>query len=247
MRRLCLGLLFLAALAGPAFAALNFPALTGRVVDNAHILSAPTARALEQTLEDLERKTTDQLVVVTLPSLQGDSIEDYGYQLGRAWGIGQKGKDNGVLLVVAPAEHKVRIEVGYGLEGELTDAASSIIINSVILPEFRQGHMENGVMKGANAIASALEGTPPVVLPYARPYHAKSRNYFDLAYNFFLFVIFIFLICRRIHYIRKYGWTKGMAMGGSSGGGGFSSGGFGGGGFSGGGGGFGGGGASGGW
>ena len=105
---------------------LTFPRLTGRVVDEAGILDAATRAELTQKLADLEAKSTDQLVVVTLRSLQGTSIEDYGYQLGRAWQIGQKGKNNGVLLIVAPNERKVRIEVGYGLEGTLTDAITSL-------------------------------------------------------------------------------------------------------------------------
>src|ERR1700744_2997523 len=99
--------------AAPARADPTFPPLTGRVVDDAHVLSAQTQSDLTQKLSDLEQKTGRQLVVVTLPSLQGYEIEDYGYQLGRAWGIGQKGQDNGALLIIAPTEHKVRIEVGY--------------------------------------------------------------------------------------------------------------------------------------
>ena len=109
----------------PRTGALTFPTLTGRVVDEANILDPATQRAaLTQKLADLEAKSTDQVVVVTLKSLQGTSIEDYGYQLGRHWQIGQKDKNNGVLLIVAPNERKVRIEVGYGLEGTLTDLVS---------------------------------------------------------------------------------------------------------------------------
>ena len=106
---------------GPA-CALTFPALTGRVVDEAGILDPATKATLEQKLSDFETKTTGQLVVVTLKSLQGTSIEDYGYQLGRHWQIGQKEKNTGALLIVAPNERKVRIEVGYGFEGTLTAA-----------------------------------------------------------------------------------------------------------------------------
>ena len=106
-------------LAVPALA-LDFPALSGRVVDEANVLDRATRTALAQKLADLEAKTTDQLVVVTLKSLQETSIEDFGVQLGRHWRIGQQGKNNGALLIVAPNERKVRIEVGYGLEGTLT-------------------------------------------------------------------------------------------------------------------------------
>ena len=100
---------------------------------------------IDSKLAALEAKTTDQLVVVTLNSLQGYDIADYGYQLGRAWGIGQKGKNNGVLLIVAPNEHDVRIEVGYGLEGDLTDAVSRLIIENAILPRFRAGDYPGGI------------------------------------------------------------------------------------------------------
>ncbi|MDP9127944.1 MAG: TPM domain-containing protein, partial [Pseudomonadota bacterium] len=114
MRRGTLSLFFLLALLGSALAAIHYPALTGRVVDDAGVLSAGQGAALEQQLAAFESESGTQLVVATLPSLQGDTIEDYGYQLGRNWGIGQKGKDNGALLIVALQEKKVRIEVGYG-------------------------------------------------------------------------------------------------------------------------------------
>src|SRR5262245_42554492 len=117
-----------------AFAAyaLTFPELTGRVVDDAGILDPATKAALERKLAEIE--TTGQLVVVTLKSLQGTSIEDYGYQLGRHWQIGQKEKNTGALLIVAPNERKVRIEVGYGFEGTLSDAVSKLIIENSIVP-----------------------------------------------------------------------------------------------------------------
>ena len=125
--------LFLLFIAGPAYA-LIFPALTGRVVDEAGILDLATKKAIEEKLSEFETKTTGQLVVVTLKSLQGTSIEDYGYQLGRHWQIGQKDKNTGALLIVAPNERKVRIEVGYGFEGTLTDAISKLIIENSIIP-----------------------------------------------------------------------------------------------------------------
>ena len=141
-----------------ALAAPKFPVLTGRVVDDAHVLSESAVQSIDRMLADYERGTTNQVVVVTIPSLQGTTIEDYGYQLGRTWQIGQKGKDNGILLIIAPKERKVRIEVGYGLEPVLTDAASSTIVNSVILPSFRSGSMEQGVIDGTQAILSVLGG-----------------------------------------------------------------------------------------
>jgi uncharacterized protein len=139
-----------------AVAAPTFPALTGRVVDDAKILSPPTRAALDTKLEALETKTSRQLVIVTVSSLQGYEIEDYGYQLGRTWGIGQKGRDNGVLLIVAPNERRVRVEVGYGLEGVLTDALSSVILQAQVLPKFRAGDFEGGVVSGADALIDQL-------------------------------------------------------------------------------------------
>jgi len=137
---------------------LTFPVLSGRVVDEAGILDAPASTALTQSLADLEQKTTDQLVVVTLKSLQGTSIEDYGYQLGRSWQIGQKDKNNGVLLIVAPNERKVRIEVGYGLEGTLTDAVSKLIIENSILPRFKIADYAGGIKRGVEDIIQVLSG-----------------------------------------------------------------------------------------
>jgi uncharacterized protein len=139
-----------------AAAAPTFPALTGRVVDGANILSPQTRASLDAKLEALEAKTSRQLVVVTTPSLQGYEIDDYGYQLGRVWGIGEKGRDNGVLLIVAPNERRVRIEVGYGLEGVLTDALSNVILQAQVLPKFRTGDFEGGVVAGADAVIEQL-------------------------------------------------------------------------------------------
>jgi uncharacterized protein len=140
--------------------ALTFPQLTGRVVDEAGILDQATRTAIERKLADLEAKTTGQLVVVTLKSLQGTSIEDYGYQLGRHWGIGQKEKNSGTLLIVAPNERKVRIEVGYGLEGNLTDAVSKLIIENSIVPRFRAGDFAGGVNRGVDDIIQVLTVDP---------------------------------------------------------------------------------------
>ena len=137
---------------------LSFPALTARVVDDADILDAASRTALTDSLASLEAKTTDQLVVVTLKSLQGISIEDYGYQLGRQWQIGQKEKNNGVLLIVAPVERKVRIEVGYGLEGTLTDAVTKFIIETSILPRFKTGDFSGGIKRGVEDTIQVLSG-----------------------------------------------------------------------------------------
>ena len=154
-------LLWVIALAAVWLAALpalsqSFPALSGRIVDEARLLSAEREAALTTRLEALEAETGDQLVVITVNDLQGYPIEDYGYRLGRAWGIGQDEDDNGVLLIVAPNERKVRIEVGYGLEPILTDALSARIIHDDILPAFRVGGFERGIEQGVEAIATQL-------------------------------------------------------------------------------------------
>ena len=142
--------------AAPASAAPTFPALTGRVVDDAHILSPQAQAELTQKLAALEASNSRQLIVVTLPSLQGYDIADYGYQLGRAWGVGQKATNNGALFIVAPSEHKVRVEVGYGLEGVLTDGLTSVILQREVLPRFKTGDMQGGVLAGADALIQQM-------------------------------------------------------------------------------------------
>ena len=136
----------------------NFPILTGRVVDQAGVLSQGVKEELETALAAHEANTTNQVVVVTLESLDGVAIEEYSLELARHWGIGQKGKDNGVVLVVAPNDKQVRIEVGYGLEGTLTDALSSNIINYYIIPEFKKGDIQNGIKIGTQKIIALLDG-----------------------------------------------------------------------------------------
>lgn len=142
----------------PAISSLTFPTLTGRVVDEAGLLSTADRESLTASLADLEARTTDQLVVVTLKSLQGTTIEDYGYQLGRSWRIGQKDKDSGALLIVAATERKVRIEVGYGLEGTLTDAMTKLVIENAILPAFKTGDFAGGIKSGTDQIIQLLLG-----------------------------------------------------------------------------------------
>jgi uncharacterized protein len=136
----------------------QFPSLTGRIVDNANLIPADVRTAIEAELASLEGKSSDQLVVVTLPGLQGFSIENFGYKLGRHWGIGQKEQDNGVLLIVAPNERKVRIEVGKRLEPIVTDAMSRLIIENSILPAFRRGDFPGGIKAGVRDIKDLLLG-----------------------------------------------------------------------------------------
>ncbi|MEE9425346.1 MAG: TPM domain-containing protein [Methylococcales bacterium] len=159
--QLVLGYLLLAFLLLLAFvcqAAPNFPALTGRVVDQANVLSAQQESALSAKLAEHERKTSNQVVVVTLASLEGYDISDYGYQLGRYWKIGQKDLNNGALLIVAPNERKVRIETGYGLEGALPDVLSNQIIQDEIVPRFRNGDTGGGIAAGTQAMLDAIAG-----------------------------------------------------------------------------------------
>ena len=241
--------------AGSAFAEPTFPVLTGRVVDDANLLSASEKAELTAELKALEEKSSDQVVVVTLPSLQGYAIEDYGYQLGRHWGIGTKPLNNGVLLIVAPNERKVRIEVGRGLEPLVTDAIASIIINTSILPRFRAGNFPEGIKNGVHDIVLALTGDAAEL-----EQRAKARQDADQPAVDWLMVIFWTIIILWIVY-SMYRASQPGAVGRSGGGpvimpgpgwdsggsgGGWSSGG-GGGGFSGGGGDFGGGGSSGSW
>jgi uncharacterized protein len=155
--RAVIGVLLLLALGALAHA-LTFPQLSGRVVDDANILDATTRQALTDKLAAVEAKSGDQVVVVTLKSLQGTSIEDYGYQLGRHWGIGQKGTNNGAMLIVVPSEHKVRIEVGYGLEGALTDAVTRLIIQNAIVPRFRANDFAGGITRGVDDIIQVVSG-----------------------------------------------------------------------------------------
>jgi uncharacterized protein len=136
--------------------ALNFPALTGRVVDQANIISAETRSAIAAKLADLEAKSGIQLVVATVPSLEGEEIEPYANQLFRIWQLGQKDKNNGVLLLVAPNQRRIRIEVGYGLEGTLTDALSKVIIANAITPRFRAGNFGDGITRGVDDIITVL-------------------------------------------------------------------------------------------
>jgi len=142
--------------------ALNFPNPQGYVSDFAGLLSPDTRAALEADLAQLEKDTTAQVAVVTITSLDGDTIEDYAVNLFEAWGIGQKNQDNGVLFIIALAEHKVRIEVGYGLEAIITDGRSGRILDNEVLPSFKTDDYNTGILKGAAAIENYIrDGTPP--------------------------------------------------------------------------------------
>jgi uncharacterized protein len=139
--------------------ALDVPPLTGRVVDLAHVLPADVTASLTRDLEAHETKTSNQVAVLILPSLEGEPLESFSHRVGITWKLGQKGTDNGVLLLIALRERKVRIEVGYGLEGTLTDLRSAHIIRQEIVPRFRSGDLPGGIAVGVQAILGTIEGT----------------------------------------------------------------------------------------
>ena len=242
------------ALAAPHTApAQDFPKLTGRVTDAADIIPADAEARLTQKLEALEQQSQRQVVVATIPDLQGYDIADFGYRLGREWGIGDAERNDGALLIVAPNERKVRIEVGYGLEPVLTDGLSFLIINQQIVPRFKEGDMAGGIEAGTDAIVAQLTLPPEEAQRIAAEAQQRHEEGSDsiapfLFFGFFFLFFFILPLFRSVtgrgkRYRGRSSspivWLPGGFSGGSSGG--FS------GGFSGGGGSFGGGGASGGW
>ncbi|HMG46170.1 MAG TPA: TPM domain-containing protein [Allosphingosinicella sp.] len=263
-------LLFLALLVAAPALAQTYPPLTGRVVDLADLLTPGQEAELSRKLEALEAASSRQLVVATFPDLQGRTIEEFGVGLGRAWGIGQRQANNGVVLIVARDERKVRIEVGYGLEGIMTDAISSRIIRNDIVPRFRAGDYPGGIDAGADAIIAQLQAPPEAAEANARQAAAAESGRHRRGGGSFLLLIFwvivllfvLFSMIRRGIGGKRYRrgrrgpviiWGPGLGGGGwgggssSSWGSGGGSSWDGGGGFSGGGGSFGGGGASGGW
>ena len=163
-----------------AFAA-DVPYLSGRVVDNAEILGAETKRKLTEQLKAHEAGTTNQIAVLTVPSLEGESVESFAEQVFNTWKLGQKGKDNGVLLLVAPSERRMRIEVGYGLEGTLTDVAASRIIRNVMTPRFKEGNFGAGIEEGVAAVIGQLTGSAaiPADDPHPAVAEKQSDKFFD--------------------------------------------------------------------
>ena len=250
----------------------SFPALSGRVVDAANLLAPEQEAQLTQLSADIEKASSRQFVVATIPDLEGRDIADYGYQLGRHWKIGQEGANNGILLIVAPNERKVRIEVGYGLEPIMTDALANQIIQGTILPRFRDGDMPGGIIAGAGAIGEqmklpleAAEARAKELLDKGKSKGDDGNGWVGALIALFWVVVFLSIVLPMIFGRKRRGkryrggsapvilwgpgwgssWGSGSSSGSSWGGGGSSWGG--GGGFSGGGGSFGGGGASGGW
>lgn len=262
MRRTLIALVLIVlivAIAVPALA-LDAPAPTGRRVnDLADMISPSLEQKLEAVLAELEATDSTQMAILTIPTLDGDSLEEFAIRVAHdSWKLGQEKEDNGVLLLIAKAEHKVRIEVGYGLEGVLTDTLSGSIIDNEITPAFKTGNFDQGIAAGTLAIVQAVRGE----------YIAAKKSTSKRGGRGLLFPVII-VIFGIAHLLTPRGKPKvvldehgnkvvqrsgmgvlpwiilGSALG--RGGGGFGGGGFGGGGFGGGGGGFGGGGASGGW
>jgi uncharacterized protein len=223
----------------------DFPELTGRVTDAASIIPDDVEARLTQNLEALEQQSQRQLVVATIPSLEGYEISDYGYRLGREWGIGDKERNDGTLLIIAPNERKVRIEVGYGLEPVLTDGLSWQIVNNDILPRFKQSDMPGGIEAGVDAIVTQLTLPEEEAIRLASEANqAPEEEISFVAIIFMLFFLFFFVwpVVAAIFGFKAMRHGSGARTWSSGGG---SS--WGGGGFSGGGGSFGGGGSSGSW
>jgi uncharacterized protein len=167
-------LLLLLALAAPA-AALEVPFLSGRVNDTAGMLSEPARQALESSLKDFESRTGHQAAVLTVPSLEGEALEDFSLKVSRTWALGRKGQNDGVLFLISKNDRKLRIEVGHGLEGSIPDALAGRIIQDAVVPLFRAGDYEGGITTGVNAIISAADGT------YSPPSRASGAERNDFA------------------------------------------------------------------
>ncbi len=242
MRKLSLILLFLI-FSVITVAARDIPKPKGYVNDTAGIMSQTVKLKLEQFLHDFEASDSTQITVLTITSLEGENLEDYSLKVLENWGVGQKDKDNGALLLVAKDERKIRIEVGYGLEGRLTDLLAGRIIDNEISPRFKQGDFDGGIVSGVIGIAEAVRGE------YTGTGKTRSKKK-GSPFGFLFLLFFLGPFLARLGGRRSYRSRRsGIFFGGPfiGGGGGFGGGGFGGGGFSGGGGGGGGGGASGGW
>jgi uncharacterized protein len=237
MRRLILVLAALVALFGAGVAiaqsAPTFPPLTGYVVDNAHLLQPAEAAALDARLSAFRTQSQRQIVVATLPDLGGDDIEDYANRLLRAWGLGDKQRNDGLLVLIVPSEHKVKIEVGYGLEGIVTDALSSVIISQAMAPRFRAGDYAGGINAATDALIQQLRLPDDQARAVAAQAQARARQpHFDAGALVFLVIFVLFFVLPFLRMMtgggRRYGggvWILPFGFGsGGWGGGGFGGG-----------------------
>ena len=194
-----------------ALAAPTFPELTGRIVDAADVIPQATRATLEPKLEALETKSGIQMVVATVKSLEGQAVEPYANELFRHWKLGEATKNNGVLLLIAPNERKVRIEVGYGLEGTLTDALSKIVIANAIAPRFKAGDFGGGVERGVDDVITIL--TTDAAEWQKRPQVREEPSGFDQLLPLLILGLVIFIILRSMAGPRRMG-PGGRSMGG---------------------------------
>ncbi len=187
MRRLLFGLVFVLCLAA-SVSALDVPKLEARVTDLAGLLTSEQVIALDAKLRDLEVKDSTQIAILVIPSLESEALEDYSERVATAWRLGQKGRDNGALLLIAMKERKVRVEVGYGLEATLTDALSRRIIQDEIVPNFREGNYYQGIDAAATALIQVVRGT---YQPTERPAGSASRRPSGRrSFDFLIFLLF---------------------------------------------------------
>lgn len=230
--------------------ALNVPKLKGHINDEANLLSSREEGNLEQLLQNLETQTSAQMAVLIIPSLRGENLEDYSLQVAEAWGLGQRDRDNGVLLLISINDKKIRFEVGYGLESSFTDLKAGYIIRNTIAKEFQTGNFYEGIYQGVRTASGIVSGNSDISQEELAKYKQASKKTKSRGQIPVGLIVFLFIILSGGMRGRRGGLLTGLLLGNMLGGSGRSSGGFGGGGFggfSGGGGGFGGGGASGGW
>ena len=203
----------------------------GYVNDFAGVMAPADQQAINTLLTEVESKTTDQVAVVTVATTEPETIEQYAVKLFKKWGIGQKGKDNGVLFLIAVRDHTLRIEVGYGLEGALTDAMSSQIISQMVVPEFKQGRMSYGILQGTKAIVSIIAKESGVTITGQEAAIYNSLHGGDTSGPWIIIFVFIFIFMfyassfsrRGVGWYGYYGGGGGFS-GGSGGFGGFGGG-----------------------
>lgn len=189
--------------------AATVPELRGRVVDTASMLSQATVDQLERLLSAFETEDSTQIVVLTIDSLKGENLEEFSLRVAETWQIGQKGSDNGALLLIVKNDRKIRIEVGYGLEGSLTDLIAGKIIRNIITPQFRDGNFNQGVVDGVSAMIESVRGefsssSPP----------SKGNNQSNDLAGFLIFIIFAFFNLGKV--LRRHKWIAaglGAALG----------------------------------